>query len=174
VIAPANPMEMILQPLAAACFVSGQAFAPGDRIESYLVKAAAAGQVARYDVLASRAGDFVPEGTVACRWVQVHKPKAREENPERALKLTAEGLFLTLADPSTEPTVETTRLVQFLAILLERKKLIRPRGRNPDGTKELYEHGRTKEVYEVPVGEVTPEFFVAVQGQLGALGLAKS
>jgi hypothetical protein len=167
-------MEMILQPLAGACFVSGQPFAPGDRIVSYLVRAGAAGQVARYDVLESRAGGFTPEGTVACRWVQVHKPKAREENPERALKLTAEGLFLTLADPATEPTPETTRLVQFLAILLERKKLIRPRGRNPDGTKELYEHGRTKEVYEVPVGEATPEFFVAVQGQLGALGLTRN
>ena len=97
----------------------------------------------------------------------------KEENPERSLKLTAEGLFLTLADPATEPSLETTRLVQFLAILLERKKLIRPRGRSADGTKEIYEHGRTKQVYEVPVGEVTPEFFLAVQDQLGVLGLVK-
>ena len=166
-------MEMILQPLSAACFVCGQPFAAGDRIVSYLVKSGTGGPVARYDVLADRADAFVPVGAVACRWVQVHKPKARDENPERALKLTAEGLFLTLADPATEPTPETTRLVQFLAILLERKKLIRPRGRTPDGLREMYEHGRTKQVYEVPVGEVTPEFFVAVQGQLGALGLAK-
>jgi hypothetical protein len=163
---------MILQPLAAACHVSGQPFVPGDRVVSFLARDGSAGLVARYDVLEARAGGFVPDGILACRWVQVHRPKAKEENPERALKLTAEGLFMTLADPSTEPTQETTRLVQFLAILLERKKLIRPRGRNLDGTKEVYEHGRTKQIYEVPVGEVTPEFFLAVQGQLGALGLA--
>lgn len=172
--APANPAEMILQPLAAACFVSGRAFEPGDRIVSFLASPGPAGGAARYDVLESRVEGFAPEGTVVCRWVQVHRPKAKEDNPERTLKLTAEGLFLTLADPSTEPTAETTRLVQFLAILLERKKLIRPRGRNPDGTKELYEHGRTKQVYEVPVGDVTPEFFVAVQGQLGALGMGRA
>ena len=133
----------------------------------------AAGPISRYDVLEARAEGFVPDGILACRWVQVHKPRVKEENPERSLKLTAEGLFLTLADPATEPSLETTRLVQFLAILLERKKLIRPRGRSADGTKEIYEHGRTKQVYEVPVGEVTPEFFLAVQDQLGVLGLVK-
>lgn len=164
---------MFLQPLAAACVASSQPFAPGDRIVSFLVRAEATGEVARYDVLESRADGYLPEGAVACRWVQVHKPKAREDNPERALKLTAEGLFLTLADPSTEPTPDTTRLVQFLAILLERKKLIKPRGRSADGLREVYEHGRTKQVYEVPVGEVTPEFFLAVQDQLGALGLGR-
>jgi hypothetical protein len=165
-------MEMHLQPLTTTCFVSGQPFAEGDRVASYLVRATTL-EVVRYDVLETQAAGFAPEGFVACRWVQVFKPRSHE-NPDRALKLNAENLFLTLADPTNELTVESTRLVQFLALMLERKKMLRPRGQNADGTKNVYEHAKTKQLIEVPVGDLTPEFFVAVQEQLSVLvGLPK-
>ena len=160
-------MEMHLQPLATTCFVSGQPFAEGDRVASFLVRATTL-EVMRYDVLEANAAQFAPEGFVACRWVQVFKPRTHE-NPERALKLSAENLFVTLADPANELNVESTRLVQFLALMLERKKLLRPRGQSVDGAKNVYEHAKTKQHFEVPVGELTPEFFVAVQEQLTVL-----
>ena len=161
-------MEMNLQPLATTCFVSGQPFVEGARVASYLVRATTL-EVVRYDVLEEQAGSFAPEGFVACRWVQAYKPRRAGENADRALKLNAENLFLTLADPTNELNVESTRLVQFLALMLERKKLLRPKGRNADGTKNVYEHAKTKQRFEVPVGELTPEFFVAVQEQLSVL-----
>jgi len=160
-------MEMHLQPLATTCFVSGQPFAEGDRVASYLVRAATL-EIVRYDLLESQAASFAPEGFIACRWVQRFKPHSHE-NTDRALKLNAENLFLTLADPINELTVESTRLLQFLALMLERKKLIRPRGQNIDGTKNVYEHAKTKQMFEVPAGDLTPEFFVAVQEQLSVL-----
>jgi hypothetical protein len=76
---------------------------------------------------------------------------------------------MTLADPTTEPTPENTRLVQFLALMLERKKILKPRGRSADGARNRFEHAKTKQIFEVPVGELTPEFFVAVQEQLSVL-----
>ena len=158
---------MHLQPLATTCLVSGQPFAEGDRVASFLVRTTTL-EVVRYDVLETNAAQFAPEGFVACRWAQVFKLRTHE-NPERALKLSAENLFVTLADPANELTVESTRLVQFLALLLERKKLLRPRGQSADGAKNVYEHAKTKERFEVPVGELTPEFFVAVQEQLSVL-----
>jgi len=88
---------------------------------------------------------------------------------DRALKLTAETLFLTLVDPSTEPTPETERLVRFLALLLERKRLLRPKGRSADGTKDVYEHAKTKQLHEVPAIELSSEFFIAVREQLSVL-----
>src|SRR5580698_181254 len=108
-------MELNLQPLAVACFVSGQPFAAGDRVVSYLVRGPEL-QIQRYDVLAAQAEGFAPEGTVACRWIHLFKPKTHDENPERTLKLTAETLFLTLADPTTELTPDTERLLRFLAL----------------------------------------------------------
>lgn len=160
-------MEMHLQPLATACFISGQPFAEGDRVASFLVRGATL-EIVRYDLLETQGAQFAPEGFVACRWVQAFKPQSHE-NAARTLKLNAENLFFTLSDPVNELNVESTRLLQFLALMLERKKLLRPKGRSTDGTKNVYEHAKTKQLFEVPVGELTPEFFVAVQEQLTVL-----
>jgi hypothetical protein len=161
-------MELNLQPRALSCFVSGEPFREGDRVVSLLARSDA-GAVVRYDALEANAASLAPEGFVACSWVQVFKPQPKDGNRDRALRLTAETLFLTLADPSTEATPETARLVRFLALLLERKRLLRPRGRSPSGEGDLYEHGRTKQVFTVPPIELTPEFFVAVREQLSVL-----
>jgi hypothetical protein len=161
-------MELNLQPRAPACFVSGQPFREGDRVTSLLVRPEAGG-VVRYDALEANARSLAPEGFVACSWVQVFKPQPAEENRERALKLTAETLFLTLADPSTQATPESDRLARFLALLLERKRVLRPRGRTADGSRELYEHSRSKQVFEVASIDLTEEFFRDVQGQLSVL-----
>jgi hypothetical protein len=162
-------MEMNLPPLAVACFLTGEPFADGQRVASHLVRDAKSPDVVRYDVLESAVAGFNPPGFVACRWVQPFKPRREGENPERAMKLTAENLFVTLADPITEPTAENTRLLQFLALLLERKRLLRPKGRTPDGEKSIYEHAKTKQLFEVPVGDLSPQFFLQVQEQLSVL-----
>jgi len=160
---------MHLQPLATACFVSGEAFVDGARVASYLVRSGPAMDIVRYDVLEGHTEGFNPEGILACKWVHPYKPRRAGENPDRALKLTAESLFVTLADPTTEPTPENTRLVQFLALMLERKRILKPRGPSADGARLRYEHAKSKAIFEVPAGELTPEFFVAVQEQLSVL-----
>jgi hypothetical protein len=162
-------MDLHLQPLATACFVSGEPFTEGARVASFLVRSGAALEIVRYDVLEPQIASFQPEGQVACRWVHAYKPRKHGENPDRALKLTAENLFVALADPTTEPTPENTRLVRFLALMLERKKTLRPKGRSADGLRNLFEHAKSKQIFEVPAGELTPEFFVAVQEQLSVL-----
>lgn len=162
-------MEMHLQPLATTCFVSGQPFVEGERVASFLVRVGAALEIVRYDLLEPQAAGFAPEGFIACKWVHAFKPRRAGENPDRALKLTAENLFTVLADPTTEPTLENTRLLQFLALMLERKRILKPRGRSSDGLRSRYEHAKSKAIFEVPVGELTPEFFVAVQEQLSVL-----
>jgi hypothetical protein len=160
-------MELNLQPRASSCLVSGQPFHEGDRVTSLLVQTASG--IARLDALEPSAASLTPEGFVVCRWTQVFKPQAVGENRDRALKLTAETLFLTLADPATEATPESDRLVRFLALLLERKRLLRPRGRTADGSRELFEHARTKQTFEVPSIDLSPEFFTAVREQLSVL-----
>lgn len=161
-------MEMHLQPLATACAISGEPFVEGSRVASYLVRTTTM-EIVRYDLLEPHAAGFAPEGFVACRWVHVFKPRKPGDTSERDMKLTAETLFTTLADPLTEQTAESTRLLQFLALMLERKKVLRPKGRTADRERNLYEHAKTKQMFEVPVGELTPEFFVAVQEQLSVL-----
>ena len=161
-------MELHLQPLAPACVVSGEPFVEGARVACFLVRTTTT-EVVRYDLLEVQSGNFSPEGFVVCRWVHVFKPRKPGENADRELKLTAENLFVSLADPLTEATPESTRLLQFLALMLERKRILRPKGRSADRERNVYEHTKTKLLYEVPLGELTPEFFVAVQEQLSVL-----
>jgi hypothetical protein len=161
-------MEMQLQSLAPTCFVSGQPFVEGQRVASFLIRGATE-EVVRYDLLETEQAKFAVEGIVACRWVQVFKPRKANENPERDLKLNTETLFLALADPANEPSVENTRLLQFMALMLERKRVLRPKGRTADGQRNIFEHAKTKQLFEIEAGELSPEFFIQVQQQLSVL-----
>ncbi len=162
-------MELNLQPLATSCFVTGTPFVEGERVISFLVRSETSDEVVRYDVLESARENFTVPGFVACSWGHVFKPRKVGENPDRELKLTAENLFVTLADPANEIAPENERLVQFLALMLERKKLLRPKGRSADGARNLFEHAKTKLIYAVPTGELNPEFFMSIQEQLSVL-----
>jgi hypothetical protein len=162
-------MDLNLQPLSQNCHVSGQPFIEGSRVASYLVRDPNSPEVLRFDLLESATAQFTPLGQVICRWVQPFKVRKAGDNPDRALKLTTEHLFLTLADPSTEPSEENTRLLLFLALMLERKRLLKPRGLTSDGARQRYEHTRSKQIFELPASELTPEFFIQVQEQLSVL-----
>lgn len=161
-------MELTLHPSAKTCRASGREFAEGDRVISYLVREDT-GEIGRHDVLASEDATYAKPSFVFCSWTVNYKPRRTDENPGRALKLTAENLFVTLGDPTTEPNPANTPLLQFLTLLLERKRVLRPRGLSPDGERQIYEHARTHQLYEVPVGKLDAEFFVKIQGQLDLL-----
>jgi len=186
-------MELNLHPIATKCFVSGRDFQENDRVVSYLVREAPApgqmaGEVARRDLLEAEDGRFMPPAFVYCRWVVAFKQRKADENPALTLKLTAENLFLTLALPGNAPedtvlgtnagleaannsaaSAINTPLLQFLALMLERKKLIKLRGRTEDGQRQIYEHMATHQLYEVPVGDLNVEFFQKIQEHLGVL-----
>jgi hypothetical protein len=161
-------MELNLHPIATRCFVSSREFQENDRVVSYLVREAN-GEVARRDLHEAEDGRFMPPAFVYCRWVVGFKQRKAGENPALALKLTAENLFLTLADPAIEPSSTNTPLLQFLALMLERKKLIKPRGFTEDGARQIYEHRASHQLYEVPVGDLNVEFFRKIQEHLGVL-----
>ncbi|MBI2812867.1 MAG: hypothetical protein HYX71_01115 [Opitutae bacterium] len=190
-------MELTLHPIATKCHVSGRDFAENDRVVSYLVREAS-GEVARRDLLESEDARFTPSAPsfgearlpafVYCRWVVAFKQRKAEEDPARTLKLTAENLFLTLALPVSVPedtvlgtntgfaaannggpSAINTPLLQFLALMLERKKLIKLRGYSEDNQRQIYEHMPTHQLYEVPVGDLNVEFFQKIQEHLGVL-----
>lgn len=161
-------MELTLHPIATQCFVSGRSFAEGDRVASFLVREAT-GEVARRDFLETEAQNYVQPVFIYCRWVTSYKARRAEENSDRALKLTAENLFLTLADPAAEPNPANVPLLQFLALMLERKKLLKPRGLSPDGQRQVFEHMPSHQTFEVPVGTLDDAFFLKIQEHLDVL-----
>ena len=191
-------MELTLHPIATKSFVSGRDFTENDRVVSYLVREAN-GEVARRDLFESEdpptpgsgaaipppAGlaeatpssslseasgpRWMPPAFIYCRWTVGYKQRRAEEDSARMLKLTAENLFITLAAPEAEPSPTNTPLLQFLALMLERKKLIKLRGYTEDGQRQIYEHRASHQLYEVPVGDLNVEFFQKIQEHLGVL-----
>jgi len=161
-------MDLILQPSAAQCAVTGTPFQEDDRVVCFLGRDGT-GVVVRWDVRADAEAQFPTPAEVICRWVHAFKPREKMGGADRALKLTAENLFVTLCGPVAEPDPANTPLIQFLALMLERKRLLRPRGLTADRARRIYEHAKTKQIYEVPAGELTAEFFRKVQEQLGVL-----
>lgn len=169
-------MELNLHPIATKCCVSGREFAEHDRVVCYLVRedapggsAQGVGQMGRRDLLESEDANLVKPAMIYCRWVVVFKPRLLQENADRNLKLTAETLFLTLADPANPPSETNTPMVQFLALMLERKRLIKLRGLTEDKQRQIYEHMPSHQMYEVPVGNLDQTFFMKIQEQLGVL-----
>ena len=182
-------MELNLHPIATKCFVSGRDFAENDRVVCYLAREAS-GEIIRRDLLEAEdtgslppaAGpELVERAFVYCRWVVAFKQRKADENPALTLKLTAENLFLTLAVPAdgpelveradavTNPGATNTPLLQFLALMLERKKLIKLRGLTADGARQIYEHMPSHQLYEVPAGDLNVEFFQKIREHLGVL-----
>jgi hypothetical protein len=163
-----QPMELNLHHIAARCHVSGREFSEGDRVICYLLRGPG-GETVRRDLHESEdAGVERPE-EIFCRWVVVFKPRDTSGNPEKALKLTAENLFLLLADPASESTEANTPLLQFLALMLERKRVLKQRGVTEDGGKRILEHMPTHQLYEVPDGAMDDGFFLRIRDQLGVL-----
>ncbi len=169
-------MELNLHPIATKCCVSGREFAEHDRVVCYLVRedsstgsGQASGLTGRRDLLESEDANLTKPAEIYCRWVVIFKPRLLTENAERNLKLTAETLFLTLADPINPPSETNTPLLQFLALMLERKRLIKLRGKTEDGQRQIFEHMPSHQMYEVPVGNLDQAFFMKIQEQLGVL-----
>lgn len=174
-------MELNLHPIATKCFVSSREFQENDRVVSYLLREESmsptngpkSAEIVRRDLLESE-DSTPPGGFVYCRWVTAFKPR-RDDDVALNLKLTAENLFLTLATPAgseavgDQPSAINTPLLQFLALMLERKRLIKLRGLTEDGARQIYEHMPSHQLYEVPVGDLNVEFFQKIQEHLGVL-----
>jgi hypothetical protein len=135
-------MDLNLPNLATLSAATEKPFAEGDAVVSILGRDAA-GVIVRVDLLESEESGFEAPPVVYCRWVQMFKPRPAEENADRMLKLSAENLFITLCSPPNVPDAGNTPLIQFLALMLERKKLLRARGRTEDGERVIYEHAGT-------------------------------
>lgn len=166
-------MELNLQSLASQCRVTGEPFVEGDRIVCALVRLPDE-TVGRIDVLESAEPEMEWPGEPLCRWTVIFKPEPPVSNVEHEVRLTAENLFLELTSAGEDMPVENHCLVQFLSIMLERKRALKARGLSEDGAWKLFEHGPEKSMHRVPVGEITADSLLLIKDQLEAvLGIPK-
>lgn len=165
------------------CCVSDVPFETGDGYVSYLTIDENR-ELQRYDVSVAHDETFEPPGELLCRWRQIYKKEPEKEDTAKRRRETAESLFLSLyeevpAEPaeteeetggaSGEVLGENEILKKFLAVLLERKRILRPRGESADGRYRLMEHARSKNIHPVPAGNLTPDEMMRISERLKEL-----
>lgn len=157
-----------IQPLSRTCAATGQPLEEGERVTCFLFRDEQ-GQLQRADVRGAEAADFTPEGVTLGRWGRTLKPRNEEEREAKQQALaSAEELFMSLAEASVEGDDTRDALLQILALLLERKRVLKEVER-PEAAVVRFKHAKTGQTFDVPMHEIAPTQLIALQGQLEAL-----
>ena len=164
-------MDWQVKSVSRTSHVTGAAFQPGQEIVSFLVKRGG-GELDRVDMLGPEADAFQTEGTVLGWWCQPAKDRASEADADRAALHTSEGLFRSLYREGGEESPERDLLKYLLALMLERKRLMRALPL-PDGeVVQRYRMRKSGEEFEVPLVDILPDQLLKIQDQLSAVGIA--
>lgn len=162
-------MEWHITPIGRKSYHSGEEFAKDDPVASALVKTEDA-ELVRVDVRISEASKVEMPGEVLCRWTQIFKPKANDGREEaEALKLTADNLFISFFEGEEEGSLseENAELKHFLGLMLERRRVLRVKGRTRKYTR--YVHRPSKREFLVPAVDLDPQYFLENEEKLSFL-----
>ena len=161
-------MEWQVRPIARQCAASGKELRPGD-IVTCVVHKPVGGAIERADVLKEHVAEYVPPGLLLGRWTREVKERGEEEQAQRAQLLASrEELFLSLFEQEEDPSGERAVLKHILAMLLERRRVLKQAG-PPEKGKTPYLHVATKQVYAVPAIDLQPDHIRQVGGSLDML-----
>ena len=161
-------MEWQVKPVGRLSQLSGEAFKSGQKIISYLYKDDG-GDLQRYDVLTAETDNFSVPGQILGWWTQVVRDMQNEANARRRAIETTEDLFLSLYEEGAVKTDESEVLKYLLAIVLERKRILRPIGKLSGGEPQLYRHSKSGEEYTVAQVDLTASNVLKIQDQLQAV-----
>jgi hypothetical protein len=176
-------VEWNVRPGAKVSTLTGAPFNEGDRIVCLLFATDQPGELGRADLLQQEVETFELRGTLLGRWSRIVKSAADEAKEAQQMTIaSAESLFFSLfdeADSEVTPSIAeenpadalTMRelLQHFLALLLERRRILRALGaRNREG-KQLYRHIKEKRDFEVPIRELSPSAIAQLQDVIGEL-----
>jgi hypothetical protein len=154
-------MEWQIKPLSRQSAVSGAPFEPGETAVCLLL-AGDDGEVQRVDLRPAEVETYAADSTVLGRWQRtVRAATETGKQAEAARAASAEELFLSLCQ-NTARGAEGDALLQAVAIVLERKRILRGPARASEGQRTVL-HAPTKTEYTIPWAEWEPrELFEAV------------
>lgn len=163
-------LDWQIKPLAKKSALSEREIKPGDTVVC-AVFINEAGELDRIDSHKDEFDDSKVSGKVIGKWERV--VSAHPEEDERAARRmsleSSEDFFVSLFDENSAVQTEEIDVVkQMLALLLERKKILRPVGR-PKGGIQKYVKPSTKREFDVPQKNLDEELVIKIQNQLGSI-----
>lgn len=161
-------MEWQVKSISNFCASSSKELHVGDAVVCIVYKPLG-GMIERCDVLKEFANEFKPTGLLLGRWSRQVKERGEEEQALRAQLLASrEEFFLSLFDEAADPTGDKGILKHILAMLLERKRIVKAAGPAENGFIP-YQHYATKQILMVPALDLKPEHLIQVNASLDLL-----
>ena len=165
-------MDWQIKTMADRSEQSGTLFNPGDRVACLVYMDEEAGELRRIDLLEAEAGEFSLPGELLGRWVRlVVEPDAEAKNAPATLQ-SAEDFFLSLYEGSSEeevPPEEKQALRHLLALMLERKRVLRVVGSRQLEGGQPYLHVKTKRTFDVPIVPISASLMERIEDSIGEL-----
>lgn len=171
-------MDLSIRSVSRSSSVSAREFAPGDRVESFLYRSES-GELERADLFPEELADWTMPTQLLCRWTHQIRDRSDAEGEARKQALqSAEEMFIALVesegdkntsesegDSNSETARDRVILINLIALILERKRVLRVRGRD----RSLYYHPALKKEFRIPLADMQPEELLRIESQLGQL-----
>lgn len=127
------------------------------------------GELVRVDLHPEEVAEYAPPKQLLGCWTREVKEDENQQAKEHKMQTLAssEELFLSLFE-SNDDTSERAILKQLLALMLERKRILRAVSNNRQGPVE-YLHVKSKTHYVVDMEEWDPKKVITLQDQLSML-----
>lgn len=161
-------IEWSIKPSSKQSCATGQVFVPGEKIISFLYKDENTQELQRIDVRADELESYTLPSAILGFWSFIAKPICEEKSMMALKKIhSAEELFISLFD-SDSVIEEKDILKQLLALMLERKRILKTSTKHRIGIIE-YIHTKTKVVYSVNFQEWEASKMLDIQEKLHTL-----
>jgi hypothetical protein len=169
-------MEWQIRTLAHKSTLSGEPFAPGDRVASLIFTGAEAGELGRADLRLEEVEAFELPGNLIGRWTREVKHPDDEAAEARDRMASAEDFFHSLYAHEGGDAGEGGRdrevvdsLKHLLALLLERKRILRPVGPRRSTGEQVYRQTKSKREFSVPIVEISPQLMLKIEDSIGEI-----
>lgn len=162
-------MEWEIKPFGKESTYSGNPFQDGEEVHCFLIRNSE-GALVRADLHGEDIENLDAGSVILGRWTRVFEasPDKREESLSR--QRTLEALFFSLFDVGEAMEGEESHTIQLIvALMLERKRILRRVPARSSPAKTSYVHVKSKREFEVPIIDITPGIVMKVQKELAVL-----
>ncbi|ADE56036.1 hypothetical protein [Coraliomargarita akajimensis] len=145
-------------------------FNPGDQVVCLIYKDRELDELGRCDVLADEVDSIRLPGPLLGRWVRVMKDPDQESESAQQVMASAEDFFWSLfevEESDAEGSDSRDALKHLLALMLERKRVVRAVGRRQVHGLQTYVHVKRKVELQVPIVEISIELMQKIEQTLG-------
>ena len=131
-------------------------------------KGADGSELGRADLLPEEVATFELPGEILGRWSRIVKDPDAEGVQAKETMASAEDFFFSLYEnEQAETKDESDMLKHLLALMLERKRVLRPVGDRQASGEQVYLHVKSKRQLTVPIADLSTELMLKIEDTIG-------